>query len=70
VKNFIFKSSSEAKDLPKIISMLNLLLNEQRNQRVDLASIISRLRLLSPTKVEKMIVSDDELNSIEEFPDS
>ncbi len=67
MKNFIFKSSQKASDLPKIVSMLNLLLNEQRNQRVDLAQIISRLRLLSPTKVE---LSDyDESSGSAEFPD-
>ncbi len=65
MKNFIFKSSSEAKDLPKIISMLNLLLNEQRNQRVDLATIIARMRILSPTKVE----SNDEFSGSEQFQD-
>ncbi len=67
MKNFIFKSSSKDTDLPKIISSLKLLLDEQRHQRVDLAKIEARLRLLSPTKVENM--DYDESSGSEQLSD-
>jgi len=69
VKNFIFKSSQKASDLPKIISMLNLLLNEQRNQRVDLSEIKARLRTLKTINNSIVEVTDDESSGSAEFPD-
>ncbi len=42
MKNFIFKSSE--KDLHKICVQLNLLLSEQRCQRVDLARIYNSVK--------------------------
>ncbi len=42
MKNFIFKSSE--KDFHKICVQLNLLLSEQRQQRIDLSKITKLLK--------------------------
>ncbi len=45
MKNFIFKSANrEQTDLYKILTQLNLLLTEQRQQRIDLSKITKLLK--------------------------
>ncbi len=46
MKNFIFKSTSKDIDLLKIFTQLDLLLKEQRAQRVDLAWVKNQIKLL------------------------
>ncbi len=46
MKNFIFKSTSKDIDLLKIFTQLDMLLKEQRAQRVDLAWIKNQIKTL------------------------
>ncbi len=67
MKNFIFKSSALAPDLQKI---LQLLLSEQRAQRVDLANLLRMVKSMTinkdlQTQVDKYF-SDDEEESFHE----
>ncbi len=44
MKNFLFKSSLEKTDLYKIFTQLDMLLKEQRAQRIDLSRILKYLK--------------------------
>ncbi len=64
MKNFIFKSNSKS-DLYKIFTQLDLLLKEQRAQRIDLAWIKNNIKLILDVppvdKEEEIGPSDTEL---------
>ncbi len=64
MKNFIFKSNTKS-DLYKIFTQLDLLLKEQRAQRIDLAWIKNNITLLlgtpRSTEEEEIGPSDSEL---------
>jgi len=59
MKNFIFKSS-QASDLHKISVQLNLLLNEQRSQRADLAFLKRKMVAIIEVPVGVKETTDDE----------
>ncbi len=69
MKNFIFKSISKETDLLKIFTQLNMLLSEQRAQRVDLSWIKNQIKILlavtdqtsKPVTAEDLGLSDTEL---------
>ncbi len=61
MKNFIFKSNV---DLHKISVQLNLLLNEQRNQRVDLAFLKRKM-----VAIIEVPVGVKEPTEAEEYPE-
>ncbi len=63
MKNFIFKSKTEASDLYKIFTILKMIQTEQRHQRGDLAKII---RELNEPAVFDMQKKDDE-KALEEY---
>ncbi len=58
MKNFIFKSTSKDIDLLKIFTQLDLLLKEQRAQRVDLAWIKNNVKLILKTRAEPVTAED------------
>ncbi len=58
MKNFIFKSSNkEQTDLYKIFTQLDMLLKEQRAQRIDLAWIKNNIKILL---LQENTVSEEE----------
>ncbi len=66
MKNFIFKSTSKDIDLLKIFTQLDMLLKEQRAQRVDLAWLKNNVKLIlsvpsEPVTAEQLGLSDTEL---------
>ncbi len=64
MKNFIFKSSNkEQTDLYKIFTQLDMLLKEQRAQRIDLAWVKNNIKILllqEPQQEEEIGPSDTE----------
>ncbi len=60
MKNFIFKSN-ENSDLLKIFTQLNMLLQEQRAQRVDLAWLKNQIKTLLNIigQEQKPLVAED-----------
>ncbi len=64
MKNFIFKSNSKS-DLYKIFTQLDMLLKEQRAQRIDLAWVKNNITLLlgtnRSTTEEEIGASDSQL---------
>ncbi len=72
MKNFIFKSSKDS-DLHKMLfNKLDMLLAEQRHQRVDLAHIIRQLHtFMNDSKLQKQVTSyfeDDDPGDVETSP--
>ncbi len=63
MKNFIFKSKDKSSDLYKIHVSLELLLQEQRHQRSDLAHMIRQLTRITsvPDPKEQEHIPEEEL---------
>ncbi len=71
MKNFIFKSSALPTDLQKIVQ---LLLTEQRAQRVDLANLLRMVKAMTinkdlQTQVDKYFDEDNQKDIPEETKD-